>query len=196
MLLRKVQHQPLLKLSQHRHFYHYRSASYPPVLLNHRHKSSSHQSLLSSSSISSFSLLPTLLSKTFEPQCNFRSSTCRHKINQFNDLNRNQSRNLNCQHHQISIKSDLPTFQKNYSHQFTTKASTKSNDDRKNKIEGDDNMHNNSNDKLLQNLRVEVSGGSSYEDPSRYVSINGDGQQLAEMFVQRNGKQTICVGVF
>ena len=57
-------------------------------------------------------------------------------------------------------------------------------------------MHNNSNDKLLQNLRVEVSGGSSYEDPSRYVSINGDGQQLAEMFVQRNGKQTICVGVF
>jgi len=47
-------------------------------------------------------------------------------------------------------------------------------------------MHNNSNDKLLQNLRVEVSGGSSYEDPSRYVSINGDGQQLAEMFVQRN----------
>ena len=57
-------------------------------------------------------------------------------------------------------------------------------------------MHKNSNDKLLQNLRVEVSGGSSYEDPSRYVSINGDGQQLAEMFVQRNGKQTICVGVF
>jgi len=179
MLLRKVQHQPLLKLSQHRHFYYYRSASYRSVLLNHRQKSSSHQSLLSSSSLSSFSLLPTLLSKNLEHQCNFRSSTFRHKINHFNNLSSNQSRNFNCQHHQISIKSDfLPTFQKNHSHQFTTKSSSESNDDRKNEIEG--------NDKLLQDLRFEVFGGSSYDDPSRYVSINGDGQELAEIFVQRN----------